>query len=50
MILKFSEDKKIEEIAVIMGKTSGAVKLLLHRGVERLRKELPPQLEAEVVS
>ena len=48
MILKFSEDKKIEEIAVIMGKSAGAVKLLLHRGVERLRKELPPQLEAEV--
>jgi RNA polymerase sigma-70 factor (ECF subfamily) len=47
MILKFSEDRKIEEIAVIMGKTSGAVKLLLHRGVERLRRELP-QLEAEV--
>ena len=47
MILKFAEDKKIEEIAVIMQKTSGAVKLLLHRGVERLRRELP-QLEAEV--
>jgi len=47
MVLKFSEDKKIEEIALIMGKTSGAVKLLLHRGVERLRRELP-QLEAEV--
>ncbi|HEX3629708.1 MAG TPA: sigma-70 family RNA polymerase sigma factor [Candidatus Dormibacteraeota bacterium] len=48
MILKFSEDKKIEDIAVIMGKSAGAVKLLLHRGVERLRRELPPQLEAEV--
>jgi RNA polymerase sigma-70 factor, ECF subfamily len=47
MILKFSEDRKIEEIAHIMGKSSGAVKLLLHRGVERLRRELP-QLEAEV--
>ena len=47
MILKFSEDKKIEEIALIMRKSSGAVKLLLHRGVERLRRELP-QLEAEV--
>ena len=40
MILKFGEDRKIDDIAVIMGKSSGAVKLLLHRGVERLRKEL----------
>jgi RNA polymerase sigma-70 factor (ECF subfamily) len=49
MVLKFQEDRKIDEIAHIMGKSSGAVKLLLHRGVERLRKELP-QLEAEVGS
>jgi RNA polymerase sigma-70 factor, ECF subfamily len=47
MVLKFAEDRKIEEIAHIMNKSSGAVKLLLHRGVERLRRELP-QLEAEV--
>ena len=47
MVLKFAEDRKIEEIAYIMNKSSGAVKLLLHRGVERLRRELP-QLEAEV--
>ncbi len=44
MVLKFGEDRKIEEIAVILGKSSGAVKLLLHRGVERLRRELPPEL------
>ncbi|GAC1480682.1 MAG: sigma-70 family RNA polymerase sigma factor [Candidatus Dormibacteria bacterium] len=44
MVLKFGEDRKIEEIAVILGKSSGAVKLLLHRGVERLRRELPPDL------
>lgn len=47
LILKFGEDRKIDEIAQILGKSSGAVKLLLHRGVERLRRELPP-LEAEV--
>ena len=47
MVLKFAEDRKIEEIALILGKSSGAVKLLLHRGVERLRRELP-QLEAEL--
>ena len=45
MVLKFGEDKKIEEIAQIMGKSGGAVKLLLHRAVERLRRELPPELE-----
>jgi RNA polymerase sigma-70 factor (ECF subfamily) len=47
MVLKFGEDRKIDEIAQILGKSSGAVKLLLHRGVERLRRELP-QLEAEL--
>jgi RNA polymerase sigma-70 factor (ECF subfamily) len=47
MVLKFGEDRKIDEIAHIMGKSSGAVKLLLHRGVERLRRELPA-LEVEV--
>jgi DNA-directed RNA polymerase specialized sigma24 family protein len=46
MVLKFGEDKKIEEIAQILGKSAGAVKLLLHRGVERLRRELPPEFEA----
>ena len=47
MVLKFGEDRKIDEIAQILGKSSGAVKLLLHRGVGRLRRELP-RLEAEV--
>ena len=39
LVLKFQEDMKIEDIAVAMGKTSGAVKLLIHRGVNRLREE-----------
>jgi DNA-directed RNA polymerase specialized sigma24 family protein len=30
---------KIEDIAIAMGKTSGAVKLLIHRGVSRLRQD-----------
>jgi len=38
-VLKFQEDMKIEDIAVAMGKTAGAVKLLIHRGVSRLRDE-----------
>src|SRR5579859_6539488 len=40
MVLKFQEDLKIEDIAVAMGKSAGAVKLLIHRGVTRLRTEL----------
>ena len=39
LVLKFQEDMKIEDIAVAMGKTPGAVKLLIHRGVSRLREE-----------
>ncbi|MGH7777468.1 MAG: RNA polymerase sigma factor [Candidatus Dormibacterales bacterium] len=37
MVLKFQEDMKIEDIAVVMGKSQGAVKLLIHRGVTRVR-------------
>jgi len=39
LVLKFQEDMKIEDIALVMGKTAGAVKLLIHRGVSRLRDE-----------
>jgi RNA polymerase sigma-70 factor (ECF subfamily) len=39
LVLKFQEDMKIEDIAVAMGKTPGAVKLLIHRGVSHLRDE-----------
>jgi RNA polymerase sigma-70 factor, ECF subfamily len=39
MILKFQEDMKIEDIAVVMGKSAGAVKLLIHRGVTRIRQQ-----------
>ena len=39
MRLILDEDRKIEEIAAIMGKSSGAVKLLLHRAVEQLRND-----------
>jgi RNA polymerase sigma-70 factor, ECF subfamily len=39
LVLKFQEDMKIDDIAVAMGKSPGAVKLLIHRGVSRLRDE-----------
>jgi len=37
LALKFQEDMKISDIAAVMGKSEGAVKLLIHRGVTRLR-------------
>ena len=40
MVLKFQEDMKIEDIAGVMGKTSGAVKLLIHRGVLKVRQSV----------
>jgi RNA polymerase sigma-70 factor (ECF subfamily) len=39
LVLKFQQDLKIEDIAVAMGKSPGAVKLLIHRGVSRLRQD-----------
>lgn len=45
MVLKFQEDMKIEDIAVAMGKTQGAVKLLIHRGVTKVRLNVPPTEE-----
>jgi len=40
MVLKFQEDMKIEDIAGVMGKSSGAVKLLIHRGVLKVRQSV----------
>jgi RNA polymerase sigma-70 factor (ECF subfamily) len=40
MVLKFREDMKIEDIAGVMGKSSGAVKLLIHRGVLKVRQSV----------
>lgn len=39
LVLKFQEDMKIDDIAIAMGKSSGAVKLLIHRGISRLRED-----------
>ncbi len=44
LVLKFQEDLKIEDIAVVMGKSPGAVKLLVHRGVTRLRQHAAQDL------
>ncbi len=40
MTLKYGEDLKLAEIGTIMGKTEGAVKLLVFRGTATLRQRL----------
>ncbi|MDR0359332.1 MAG: RNA polymerase sigma factor [bacterium] len=40
IVLKFQEDLPIEDIAAVMGKSRGAVKLLIHRAVTNIRREL----------
>ncbi len=39
LVLKFQQDMMIEDISVAMSKSPGAVKLLIHRGVTRLRED-----------
>src|SRR5438105_13825056 len=51
MVLKFQEDMKIEDIAVAMGKSPGAVKLLIHRAVVKLREQArQQQIRTELTS
>jgi RNA polymerase sigma-70 factor (ECF subfamily) len=40
IILRFGEGFKVAEVAELMGKSQGAVKILQHRAVKRLRKLL----------
>jgi len=40
MTLKLGEDLKLAQIAEIMGKSEGAIKLLIHRGVTGVRQRL----------
>ncbi len=40
LLLRYQEDLRIKEIAVILGKNEGAVKALLFRGLRSLRKKL----------
>ena len=42
IVLRFFEKKSLLEIAEILGKKEGTVKSLLHRGLEKLRKNAPP--------
>ncbi len=38
--LRFFADKKISEIAIILGKPEGTIKSLLHRGLEKLKRKI----------
>jgi len=40
--LRFFEKKPIKEISEILGKREGTIKSLLHRGLEKLRDQMPP--------
>ena len=42
LTLKLGEDLKLADIGVIMGKSEGAIKLLVHRGMVTLRARLAP--------
>lgn len=46
MVLKFQEDMKIEDIAAVMEKTPGAVKLLIHRGVTKVRQAVASPIQS----
>ena len=42
LALRFSQDLKVAEIAAVMGRSEGSVKMLLHRAVNALRTRLQP--------
>ncbi|RME60544.1 sigma-70 family RNA polymerase sigma factor [Candidatus Parcubacteria bacterium] len=44
LIMRFIEELSIKEVAAILGKSEGAVKILQYRAMQRLRKLLPPSL------
>jgi len=43
IILRFIEDLSLQEVASILEKTQGAIKLLQHRAIKNLRKTLNPK-------
>jgi RNA polymerase sigma-70 factor (ECF subfamily) len=49
LTLKLGEDLKLAQIGEIMGKSEGAVKLLIHRGMIGVRQRLGVTISAERV-
>ena len=43
VVLRFYEDRSIDEIAAILGKPAGTVKSLLHRGLRALKEAIDDQ-------
>jgi DNA-directed RNA polymerase specialized sigma24 family protein len=39
-VLKFQEDMAIEDIAAVIGKRSGAIRVIIHRAVATIRAQL----------
>lgn len=40
LVLKFQEDMAVEDIAAVMGKSSGAVRVIIHRAIATIRVRL----------
>jgi RNA polymerase sigma-70 factor (ECF subfamily) len=49
LVLKFVDELSTEQIAVIMGRSEGAVKALLHRTLVAMRHQLTPSMQGESV-
>ena len=47
LVLKFVDELSTEQIAVIMGRSEGAVKALLHRTLVALRQQLTPKVDKD---
>lgn len=45
--LRFFEEKKLNEIGEILGKSEGTIKSLLHRGLEKLRESMAKESEMQ---
>ena len=50
LCLRFLERKEIKEIGEILGKSDGTIKSLLHRGLQKLRAEMPGGREAQLLA
>lgn len=48
IVLKYFEEKTIQEISELLGKSEGTVKSLLHRGLNKLKDKIDPSLYDEV--
>jgi len=45
--LRFFEEKQIKEVGIILGKSDGTIKSLLHRGLEKLRVLMAEEIKTQ---